>query len=150
MLPPNKQQAGFDPADVEQVGIGYGGLNLDNPPAPKEAFFYACGYNDGTNLYGGRFQFPDPDPLVLELGKVVQWNFVDIDFHPLHTHINPFQIAALNASWLFPQSRFTSYFEVRERGAARGGGGGGRGLFKGERRGGSGTETHNTHTKDTS
>ncbi len=45
------------------------------------------------------------------MGKVQEWRFHGLLAHPFHIHITPFQIISLNVS-LFPNTWFTSYFEV--------------------------------------
>eukprot|EP00882_Tetradesmus_deserticola_P004315 GHRQ01004559.1.p1 GENE.GHRQ01004559.1~~GHRQ01004559.1.p1 ORF type:complete len:162 (+),score=13.34 GHRQ01004559.1:261-746(+) len=47
----------------------------------------------------------------MQLGSVQQWNFNDAFFHPLHVHVNPFQLVAVNSSLLYPGNHaFSSNF----------------------------------------
>jgi FtsP/CotA-like multicopper oxidase with cupredoxin domain len=55
--------------------------------------------------------YPDPNPIILPMGKVQEWRFHGLLAHPFHIHITPFQIISLNVS-LYPNTWFTSYFEV--------------------------------------
>ncbi|KAI8477153.1 MAG: hypothetical protein J3K34DRAFT_455469 [Monoraphidium minutum] len=103
--------AGYDPANVTAYQLGFGPIYLPETPSPREAYSYACGYTNGSGE-GERFAMPDSSPIPLELGKVVQWEFQDLDFHPMHVHINPYQIQELNSTWLFAGSFYTPFFEV--------------------------------------
>jgi hypothetical protein len=78
---------------------------LTPPPAapPQE---YGCQINDAP------FTYPDPDPLVMRLGTVTEWVFDALAFHPLHVHVNPFQIAALNDSFLQPGATWSDWFRA--------------------------------------
>lgn len=49
----------------------------------------------GCSMSGTNFTFPEPNPYKMEIGKVIQWSISTLHGHPLHTHINPFQIQAL-------------------------------------------------------
>ncbi len=51
---------------------------------------------DGCTIGGAGFSFPDPAPFVMRIGSVTQWpNMGGLLAHPLHVHINPFQIVDL-------------------------------------------------------
>ena len=65
--------------------------------------------------------FPDPAPIDLPLGKVVEWSVNHVAVHPLHTHVNPFQLQELPPASLLPGCQYSSWFEV----GGRAGGGGG-------------------------
>ncbi len=66
----------------------------------------------GCTIGGEAFSFPDPNPFKLEIGKVVGWNRMGGTLaHPLHVHINPFQIQTLPA--LLPNTTWEgNYFEA--------------------------------------
>eukprot|EP00889_Picochlorum_renovo_P002848 jgi/Picre1/29878/NNA_005260.t1 len=66
----------------------------------------------GCTIGGMSFQFPDPDPFKLEIGKVVGWNRMGGTLaHPLHVHINPYQIQSLPQ--LLPNTTWAGgYFEA--------------------------------------
>ncbi|KAF8065746.1 yipf1 [Scenedesmus sp. PABB004] len=105
--------ARYDPADIYAYTLGFGAIFLPNTPEPQELFAIACGVTSGDDRDAVEtFSLPDSNPLTLPLGKVVQWNFYDMGFHPMHVHINPYQIQALNNTILMPGSRFTNWFEV--------------------------------------
>ena len=53
-------------------------------------------------------------PCWVQLGKVVEWNFPDVFIHPLHLHVNPFQIVKLGQDQLAPGLNYTSWFEVSQ------------------------------------
>ena len=61
-------------AKLTSINLAYGGLNFNvTPPGlPKEAFYYACAYTNNASEAGTPFVFPDPSPIQLELGKIVQ------------------------------------------------------------------------------
>ncbi len=56
--------------------------------------------------------FPDPAPIDLPLGKVVEWSVNHVAVHPLHTHTNPFQLQELLPANLLPGCQYSSWFEV--------------------------------------
>lgn len=66
----------------------------------------------GCTMGGEVFSFPDANPFKLEIGKVVGWNRIGgLLAHPLHVHINPFQIQTLPK--LFPNTTWDGgYFEA--------------------------------------
>ena len=50
----------------------------------------------GCTMGGMEFAYPDPAPFVMRIGSVTQWvNMGGLLAHPLHVHINPFQIVDL-------------------------------------------------------
>lgn len=62
---------------------------------------------------GANFTYPDPDPIDLPLGSVVEWGFNHQQFHPVHVHVNPFQLMDLPESSLNANTTYTSWFQVR-------------------------------------
>ena len=67
---------------------------------------YGCLVNDQN------FSYPDPAPLKLPLGKVVEWPaFLYAAEHPLHTHVVPYQLMKLDTDFLSPGCSFTSWFQ---------------------------------------
>ncbi|KAF8065748.1 hypothetical protein HT031_002808 [Scenedesmus sp. PABB004] len=103
--------ARYDPANVYAYTVGFDNFYLPNTPEPKELFTIACTVS-GSDGEPKTFSVPDSNPLPLPLGKVVQWDFHTIAFHPMHVHINPYQIQALNTTALMPDGNYTSWFEV--------------------------------------
>lgn len=49
----------------------------------------------GCSMSDRNFTFPDKEPYIMEIGKVVQWSIDRLAYHPLHTHVSPFQIQKL-------------------------------------------------------
>lgn len=49
----------------------------------------------GCSMSDSNFTFPEPNPYKLEIGKVVQWSISRLGAHPLHPHVNPFQLQVL-------------------------------------------------------
>ena len=66
----------------------------------------------GCNIGGQNFTFPDPEPLLMPLGKVSEWRVYGQSGHPIHHHVGPYQIASLPEDLLFPNCSYTSYFEA--------------------------------------
>ncbi|GAB4816408.1 hypothetical protein N2152v2_003454 [Parachlorella kessleri] len=65
----------------------------------------------GCLVNGKNFSLPDPQPVELPLGKVVHWDFQNALFHPLHLHVNPFQIVKLYEDELDAGLQYSSWFE---------------------------------------
>ncbi len=88
--------------------IEHNGLELELPDGSvlRPSQKYGCKINDDP------FTFPDPDPLVMQLGTVTEWVFSNLFFHPLHVHVNYFQIAALNDSFLQPGASWGDWFRA--------------------------------------
>lgn len=59
---------------------------------------------------GEAFAFPDPEPLLMPLGSVVEWQYWNITVHPMHLHVNPFQIVELPKN-ITAGTSYTSWFE---------------------------------------
>jgi FtsP/CotA-like multicopper oxidase with cupredoxin domain len=74
-------QAHYNPADRYRQSMNFGGNN-------------GAGMTCGVN--GQSFMFPDPNPLVMPLGRIVEWGFRNLRGHPLHVHVNPFQLVKFN------------------------------------------------------
>ncbi len=95
--------AGYPLGDLVRTNLGF---NENNMPS-------GCNVNfDGTDQY---FKFPDSNPITMPLGKVIEWRFFDPTFHPLHVHVNPFQIQVLPQSALDTAGggyNYTTYFEA--------------------------------------
>lgn len=57
----------------------------------------------GCSMSGHAFDF-NQTPYDLPIGSVVEWRFERLAAHPLHTHINPFQIQRIAPSLLKPNT----------------------------------------------
>lgn len=84
--------------------------------APADKLFYdnnaTFGFTPPGCLVGGKsFEYPEPYPLQMPMGKVVEWRLADLTFHPWHAHVNPFQITELSIAGLFPNMTCTNWFE---------------------------------------
>ncbi|KAI7841496.1 hypothetical protein COHA_004889 [Chlorella ohadii] len=66
----------------------------------------------GCLVNGQSLSFPDPAPIDLPLGKVVEWSVNHVAVHPLHTHTNPFQLQELLPANLLPGCQYSSWFEA--------------------------------------
>lgn len=97
-------------------------------PAPLTHNMYlqwGCGVIKEADLEPGaeksyhEFSLPDPEPLKFPLGTIVNIDMFNMEFHPVHYHINPFMIAELAEERLCSSATnssshvcaFTSYFE---------------------------------------
>jgi FtsP/CotA-like multicopper oxidase with cupredoxin domain len=58
------------------------------------------------------FKFPDPNPLVMELGEIVQWTTDNAHSHPMHIHTQPYQLTAFNLSNMYAGTKMTNFFQV--------------------------------------
>ena len=83
---------------------------------PDDKVFYdnnaTFGFTPSGCLVGGKsFEYPEPYPLQMPLGKVVEWRLTDLEFHPWHAHVSPFQITKLSVEGLLPNMSYTNWFE---------------------------------------
>lgn len=81
--------------------------NMSNSFAQYYGYGYGCVVSKGQNRKA--FMLPDPDPIIMPLGQVVEWTFTNTAMHPLHLHVNHFQIIELKAG---PQMIMNSFFEI--------------------------------------
>ncbi len=85
--------------------------------ATDKLFKQDVSFTFGNQTYGclvnnKNFSYPDPDPLKMPLGKIVEWgSFLYASGHPLHTHNVPYQLQKLDTEYLQPGCSFTSWFE---------------------------------------
>jgi hypothetical protein len=92
--------AGYSVSRIKATDVNFGGYNNAN------------GLGVTCTVNGELFAFPDPNPLVMEMGEVVQWTTDNAHSHPLHTHTQPFQLTAFNLSNMYPGTALTSFFQV--------------------------------------
>ncbi|KAI7843970.1 hypothetical protein COHA_002508 [Chlorella ohadii] len=72
----------------------------------------AFGFKDFGCLFNGEnFTFPDPNPIELPLGSVVEFASAKMHAHPLHIHTNPFQLIELPEENLQPGCSYSDWFE---------------------------------------
>ena len=57
----------------------------------------------GCSMSGEAFDF-NQTPYNLPIGSVVEWQFERLAAHPLHTHINPFQVQEISPNSLLPNT----------------------------------------------
>jgi FtsP/CotA-like multicopper oxidase with cupredoxin domain len=67
---------------------------------------------------GELFSFPDKNPLVMEMGDIVQWTTDNGRSHPMHIHTQPFQLTSFNLSNQIPGTNLTNFFQVGSSGIA--------------------------------
>lgn len=114
----SENTSGSDDKDLVNKGCtplrpSYAANLLD---APANKIFYdsnaTFGFNPTGCLIGGKqFSYPEPYPLQMPMGKVVEWRIEDLTFHPWHAHVNPFQITKLSLLGLLPNMTYSSWFE---------------------------------------
>ncbi|KAI7835405.1 hypothetical protein COHA_010700 [Chlorella ohadii] len=82
-----------------------------NAPGVVGNIPFSCSVN-------GRFlDVPDPNPLIMEQGKIIQWtNFTGLFLHPLHLHSGTMTIVALPLDQLQPNATWTAWYEPGDRG----------------------------------
>jgi FtsP/CotA-like multicopper oxidase with cupredoxin domain len=90
----------YPPSRVKATNVNFSGYNN------ADGMGVTCTVNNEL------FAFPDPNPLVMEMGEVVQWTTDNAHSHPLHTHTQPFQLTAFNLSNMYPGTALTSFFQV--------------------------------------
>lgn len=64
----------------------------------------------GCTIGPENFSYPDPNPLVMPLGKVVEWQIQALSFHPMHIHQQPFQLQGWRNDESYPNTTTTNYF----------------------------------------
>ncbi len=69
--------------------------------------------DNGCAVNGELFSYPAANPIPITVGLITQWDFGKLHAHPLHVHVQPFQIIDL------PPERkdqpYTSWFKVGDR-----------------------------------
>lgn len=71
------------------------------------------GTNNGCAINGEPYSFPTANPIPITVGLVTEWNVGKLMFHPLHVHIQPFQIIELPPE--IKDRPYTSWFKVGDR-----------------------------------
>jgi FtsP/CotA-like multicopper oxidase with cupredoxin domain len=67
--------------------------------------------DNGCAVNGNLFSYPTSNPIPIPVGLVTEWNVGKLMFHPLHVHIQPFQIIELPPE--VKDRPYTSWFKVR-------------------------------------
>jgi hypothetical protein len=104
-------------ADIRDASLAAAGYPLSRIRATDVNF---NGYNNADGLgttctvNNELFSFPDPNPLVMEMGEVVQWTTDNARSHPLHVHTQPHQLTAFNMSNKLVGTELTSFFQVSD------------------------------------
>jgi hypothetical protein len=91
---------GYPPSRVKASDVNFNGFNN------------ADGLGTTCTVNGELFSFPDPNPLVLEMGEIVQWTTDNARSHPLHVHTQPFQLTSFNLSNQLIGTALTNFFQV--------------------------------------
>eukprot|EP00882_Tetradesmus_deserticola_P012452 GHRQ01013195.1.p1 GENE.GHRQ01013195.1~~GHRQ01013195.1.p1 ORF type:complete len:205 (-),score=30.97 GHRQ01013195.1:1639-2253(-) len=92
--------AGYAPSRVKASDVNFAGYNN------------ADGLGTMCTVNNELFTFPDYNPLVMEMGEVVQWTTNNAHSHPLHVHTQPFQLTSFNLSNMYVGTALTSFFQV--------------------------------------
>lgn len=67
--------------------------------------------NVGCRINNESFIFPDPNPLVMRLGKIVEWSYNDVRWHPFHVHVNPYLVQKIFTKQMLPGTNFTNFYK---------------------------------------
>lgn len=92
--------AGYPPSRVNNTDVNFAGYNN------------ADGLGTTCTVNGQLFSFPDPSPLVLPMGEIVQWTTNNGRSHPFHVHTQPFQLTGFNLSNQLIGTELTNFFQV--------------------------------------
>lgn len=92
-------KAGYDPKDVDSYPVNF------TPDGDGNGMF--CAVNNQL------FTFPDPKPLVMTLGKIVEWQFNAVSAGSVHLHLKQQQQQQLQGR-LQPEPSFLLSWWVRQ------------------------------------
>ena len=105
-------------ADLRDPALKAAGVTAKYDPVPD---FTATPPSIGCSMSGERFSMTQK-PYELPVGQVVEWRFARLSGHPLHVHINPFQMirfpegpelaanTSMEGGWYHPGDYFDTLF----------------------------------------
>lgn len=98
-------------ADLRDASLAQAGYPLSRMKREVVNFSGSNGAGMNCAVNGQIFSFPDPAPLVMPLGEIVQWSFNAPRFHPMHVHVNPFQVVYMDRSQVQPNTELTAFYK---------------------------------------